>query len=50
MDPGSGAGMTEGCTEAEVLGQVLDSSRSLGMTWEKGLGMAWRKGGEMARQ
>ena len=49
MDPGSGAGMTEGCTEAEVLGQVLDSSRSLGMSWEKGLGMAWGKGGGIAR-
>ena len=34
MGPGSGAGMTEGCTEAEVLGQVLDSSR-LGGLWGK---------------
>ena len=36
MDPGSGAGMGERVGEGKVLGQALDSSRGLGMTWEKG--------------
>ena len=44
MDPGSGAGMTEDCTEAEVLGLVLDSSRNLGMTREKGPRNGMEKG------
>ena len=44
MDPGSRVGMTEGCAEAEVLGQVLDSSRGLGMTWGKGGVMTERVG------